>query len=227
MEDTEGFDLQDAHITHFHEQGFLRLGRLTTDRELAWLQTAYDEIVKRKMGYSPDELHQKSASRDDNPLVTILYPEKIIPELQNTIFYRNVRKVFSRLLDVDEMYFLTGWRLFLKPAHVGETPWHQDAAYRPPPHHGAGVWMPLDPVTHKNGCLQYIRGSQRGGLRPHYRQDDNLVATDVDLAHSTVCSLKPGEAVTHHCYTLHYAGPNTTDCARRAIGIVCQVTERR
>lgn len=227
MEDSADITLEDNQVASFHEHGFLRLGRLTTDRELAWLQTAYDEIVKGKMGYLPDDLCQKSTSYDDSPLVTILSPEQVIPELQGTILYRNVRKVFSRLFGVEETFFLTGWRLFLKPAHRGETPWHQDAAYRPPPHHGAGVWMPLDPVTHKNGCLQYIRGSQRGGLRPHYRQDDNLVAADVDLAHSTVCSLKPGEAVAHHCYTLHYAGPNTTDCARRAIGIVCQVMERR
>ena len=216
-------DLSDKHVHCFQEQGFLHLGRITTDWELAWLQDVCDKIVKQKMGYIPHELGQRSVGSEHESLVTILSPERVVPELKSTLFYHNVRKVFARLLNVAETRLLTGWRIFLKPAHAGETLWHQDAAYRPPPHHGAGVWMPLDSATCENGCLQYISGSQLGELRPHYLQDDNLVAPDVDPSQATACPLSPGEATVHHCYTLHYAGPNKTDRPRRALAIVCQV----
>lgn len=215
--------LTDEHVHSFWEQGFLPLGRITTDQELTWLRTVSDKIIKRKLGYTSDKLSQRPMGADPEALVTIVSPERVVPELKSTVFYRNVRKIFPRLLGVAETHLLMGWRIFLKLAHAGETPWHQDAAYRPPPHYGAGVWMPLDSVTRENGCLQYISGSQRGSLRPHSRHDDNLVASDVDPSQATMCPLAHGEAVIHDCYTLHYAGPNTTDRPRRALAIVCQV----
>jgi hypothetical protein len=219
--------LRAERVRCFQEQGFLRLGCFTTDQEFVWLQTVCDEIIKQRLGYTPDELSQMIVGIDPEPLVTILSPEKVVPELTRTIFYRNARKVFARLLDVAETRLLTGWRIFLKPAHAGETPWHQDAAYRPPPHHGAGVWMPLDSATCENGCLQYISRSHLGDLRSHHLRDDNLVAVGVEPSQATVCPLSPGEATVHHCYTLHYAGPNKTDRPRRALAIVCQVVRDR
>jgi len=216
-------DLSDKHVHCFQEQGFLHLGRITTDRELAWLQDVCDKIVKRKMEYTPLELGQRSIRSEHESLVTILSPERVVPKLNSTLFYRNARKVFVRLLDVAETRLLTGWRIFLKLARAGETPWHQDAAYRPPPHHGAGIWMPLDSATSESGCLQYISQSHLGDLHPHYLRDDNLVAVGVDPSQATVCPLSPGEALIHHCHILHYAGPNKTDRPRRALAIVCQV----
>jgi len=220
-------DLKDEHVRCFEEQGFLCLGRFTTDQELAWLRTVCDEIVKQRLGSTLDELSQRIAGVDPEPLVTILSPEGVVPELTSTIFYHNARKVFARLLNVEETCLRTGWRIFLKLASAGETPWHQDSAYHPPPYHGAGVWMPLDPATCESGCLQYISGSQLGDLRPHYLQDDNLVASGVDPSQATVCPLSPGEASVHHCRTLHYAGPNKNDRLRRALAVVCQVRENR
>lgn len=227
MEESADVALKDDQVVCFQEQGFLQLGHFTTDRELVWLQTICDKIVEEKMEYTRDERSQTNSHFDSDPLLTILSPEKVIPELHSTLFYRNARKAFTRLLGVEETRFLTGWRIFLKPAHADETPWHQDAAYRPPPHDGAGVWMPLDPVTRENGCLQYISGSHVGDLHSHSLQDDNLVASNVDSTQAIVCALSPGEAVAHHCRTLHYAGPNKTDRTRRALAIVCQVRERR
>jgi hypothetical protein len=218
-------DLTDEQVRCFQERGFLCLGRITTDQELAWLRTVCDEVVKQRLGYTLDEPSQMIVRVDPEPLVTILSPEKVIPELKSTIFYRNAREVLARLLDVEETRLLTGWRIFLKLARAGETPWHQDSAYHPPPHHGAGIWMPLESATCESGCLQYISGSQLGDLLPHYLQDDNLVAPDVDSSQTTVCPLSPGEALIHHCRTLHYAGPNRTDRARRALAVVCQVMQ--
>jgi ectoine hydroxylase-related dioxygenase (phytanoyl-CoA dioxygenase family) len=225
MEDTECIELRDEHIRHFQEPGFLRLGRLTTDREIVWLRNVYDEIVKQKTGYTPDERGHITVEPYQESLMTILSPERIVPELKDTIFCRNVHMVFARLFAVEETLLLTGWRMYCKRAHSKETPWHQDAAYRPPPHRSASVWLPLDPATLESGCMYYISRSHHEGVRPHHFHDDLLVVDDIDPTQGIACLLSAGEAVVHHCCTLHSAGPNKTDQSRRALAVVCQVMQ--
>lgn len=225
MEDTWSVDPKDEDVHRFQEQGFLCVGRLTTEQELAWLKMAYDEIVKQKIGYTPHELGQRCVKPEYESLVTVLSPETVVPALNTTLFRHNTRKFLARMLGVEETCLLSGWRLFFKPAYSHETPWHQDAAYRFPPYRSASVWMPLDPATVESSCLYYLAGSHRGGIRSHHFHDDHLVADDVDATQAIICPLSVGEAVIHHCCTLHYAGPNTLNRPRRAIALVCQVTE--
>lgn len=216
-------DLTTAHVRCFQEQGFLPLGRITTDQELAWLRETYDAILKQKRGYTPDELSTMLGGRTPPALIPLLSPEAVVPALKTTRFLHNARRAITRLLNVEDSRLLNGWRIFCKPAHGGETPWHQDAAYRPPPHHGASVWLPLDAATHESSCLSYISGSHLGGVRPHHPHDDHLVADSVDSSQAIACPAAAGEAIAHHCCTLHYAGPNTTAQPRRALVIVFQV----
>lgn len=227
MENARDVALKDEDVRRFWRQGVLSLGRITTEQELTWLRSACDEVVKRKIGCTPQELGQKRVRPEHEALVTILSPESIMPELNETIFYRNAKTILARLFGVKETCLLTGGRIFFKRAHSHETPWHQDAAYRPPPYHSASVWMPLEPVTLENGCLHYIERSHRAGLYAHHLHDDHLVADDVDPSLATAYPLPDGEGITHHCCTLHYAGPNKTDHPRRALVIVCQLINHR
>jgi len=217
--------LTDAHVGLFHEQGFLSLGRITTDAEVAWLREAYQAIVKRRTGFLPWAVNDARAQQAHKALVTLTMPEHTLPELKDTLYARNARKVVARLFDIAETDVIVGWRLFTKPAHGGETTWHQDVAYRPhQQHQGATVWMPLDPVTVENGCLLFIAGSHRGAVHPHTVHQGQLRAEHIDPASAVACPLAPGEATVHHCGTLHAAGPNHTDAPRRAFSIVFQVT---
>lgn len=227
MANTTPVDLTDEQVRCFQAQGFLSLGRLTTDDELAWLRNMYDAVVKEKTGCSPRELANVLGRHGLLSLVTIVSPERIAPALENTLFLRNARAIIARLFAVEATRLLSGWRMFCKPPRGGETPWHQDAAYRPPPHSGASVWMPLDPATNESSCLSYIKGSQRGEVRPHHFFHDHLTTDGVDLSQAVTCPLAAGEALAHHCRTLHYAGPNKTERPRRALVVVCQVTADR
>lgn len=222
MQDTT-IGLRDDHVRCFQEQGFLPLGQVTTEQELAWLQEIYDEICKRRRGYTPQELTSYLTGQPPPSLLAVLSPEATVPALKDTVFLRNARKAVSRLLGVEDAALLSGWRIFCKPAHGGETPWHQDAAYRPPPHHGASVWMSLDPATPESSCLSYIGRSHLGDVRPHHPHEDHLVADHVDSSEAIACPVSAGEAIVHHCLTLHRAGPNKTDMPRRALVVVCQV----
>jgi hypothetical protein len=232
MKEAARIELTDEQVHGFAAQGFLSIGRLTTEEELAWLRDVHDAILKRKLGYTPDELAtlriiDKCAI---TALATVFSPERIEPTLTSTLFFSRVRQVVSRLLNVEETQLSSEWRLVCKLAHGGETPWHQDALYRqsathgPLPHVGATVWMPLDPATSESGCLQYISGSHFAGVRPHYFRDGHVMTDDVDPSQAVERPVAAGEALVHHCRTLHYAGPNRTERPRRAVQVLCRIT---
>lgn len=216
-------NIKDEEVRCFQSQGFLRLGNITSVQELAWLTETYDAIVKAKIGSSPALATTIFGQTTLPPLITVVSPEGIVPALKTSQLLRNARRAVTRLLEVEEGDLRSGWRLFCKPAQGEETPWHQDAAYRPPPHHGASVWMSLDPATTESSCLSYVGGSHVEGVRPHHFHDDHLVADCIDSSQAVLCPVEAGEALVHHCCTLHCAGPNITNMPRRAIVVVFQV----
>jgi phytanoyl-CoA hydroxylase len=108
------------------------------------------------------------------------------------------------------------------------TPPHQDNYYfnlRPP--NVLTIWMALDPVDDENGCLRYVVGSHRRGIRRHDRSDivgfsQGIVDYGPDDEAREVCiHLQPGDVVVHHGETIHRADPNRSATRhRRAFALV-------
>jgi phytanoyl-CoA hydroxylase len=108
------------------------------------------------------------------------------------------------------------------------TPPHQDNYYfnlKPP--NVLTIWMALDPVDDGNGCLRYVRGSHRHGVRSHGRS--NVLGfsqgiTDYgpdDEAREVPIHLQPGDVVVHHGNTIHRADANRSATRhRRAFAMV-------
>lgn len=235
MEDTGPEQLSNEQVHSFATQGFLSLGRFTTEEELAWLRDVHDTIMKQKLGYTPAELAtMRIIDRAAViALAMVFSPETIVPALKGTLFFSHTLRAIAHLLNVEQSCLSSEWRLVCKLAHGGETPWHQDALYRqsathgPLPHLGATVWMPLDPATAESGCLQYVSGSHFAEVRPHYFRDGHVMTDDVDSSQAVACPVAAGEALVHHCRTLHYAGPNRTERPRRAVQVLCRVLSRQ
>ena len=114
------------------------------------------------------------------------------------------------------------------PGTDSPTPAHQDNYYFClKPAHVLTVWLALDSVDESNGCLRYVAGSHRLGLRPHARS--NILGfsqgiTDygpADEACEVIVRLLPGDAVAHHGETIHRADPNGSPTRhRRAFAMV-------
>ncbi|HJT79390.1 MAG TPA: phytanoyl-CoA dioxygenase family protein [Gemmataceae bacterium] len=114
------------------------------------------------------------------------------------------------------------------PGTASPTPPHQDNYYfnlEPP--NVVTVWMALDPVDEGNGCLRYVAGSHRRGLRPHGRSEIlgfSQGITDYgpdDAAREVSICLRPGDVVAHHGETIHRAEPNrSAERNRRAFAMV-------
>jgi hypothetical protein len=222
-----GIQLEGAQCAAFWERGFLQIPRLTTARELADLAAVFDRLFASEAVRRGDQWVELAPSADGAnpaPLSQVLWPEKIAPELQDTLFYRNARQAAARLLGVPPALVYAGGSMILKPPLAGpETAWHQDEAFWSSHwwHHGLSVWLPLEDATVESGCLQFIPGSHARPRCPHHRlghdpKQHSLVAEGFDSTAAVPCPVPAGGASIHHCRTLHYAGPNRTGRPRRA-----------
>jgi phytanoyl-CoA hydroxylase len=121
------------------------------------------------------------------------------------------------------------------PGTESPTPPHQDNYYfclKPP--QVLTIWLALDVVDDENGCLRYVAGSHRHGIRPHARSHVlgfSQGITDygpADRAGEVRVQLDPGDAVAHHGETIHRADPNrSTTRQRRAFAMVIRGTSGR
>lgn len=109
-----------------------------------------------------------------------------------------------------------GPQWFDKPPGTNHsTPPHQDNYYfclRPP--NAATLWLALDAVDEENGCLRYIPGSHRKGIRNHNSTkvlgfSQGIVDFgDDELDTEVSVTLAPGDLVAHHGDVIHRADPN-------------------
>lgn len=108
------------------------------------------------------------------------------------------------------------------------TPPHQDGYYfMLEPNEAVTMWLALDRVDDENGCVRYIPGSHRTGMRTHARTDVvgfSQGITDYgpdDRRRERSVHAQPGDLIVHHSLTIHAAGANqTSDRPRRALGMV-------
>ena len=123
------------------------------------------------------------------------------------------------------------------PGTEHATPAHQDnASMNLDPANAVAMWLALDPVDSKNGCLRYIRGSQAEGLQRHVsrpvlgfsrrieRLDETMLECEVAVA------MEPGDLVMHGPLTIHRADANRSPRPRRALlqlfaGASCRIDE--
>ena len=122
-----------------------------------------------------------------------------------------------------------GLEYFAKPPLIGTpTPPHQDGYYfMLEPNEALTMWLALDEMAEQNGCIRYVRGSHRKGMRPHARSNTlgfSQGITDYgaeDAAAEAPMMSHPGDLHIHHSMTIHRADGNPTEHARRAMALVC------
>jgi ectoine hydroxylase-related dioxygenase (phytanoyl-CoA dioxygenase family) len=219
--------LSQAQIDFFHREGYLALHAITDAAEVTQLQGIYDRLFATKAGRAAgDHLDLVTTDEDDQVpvLPQILNPANYAPELVATRFRANALAIAKQLLGADAV--AGGDHAILKPPHTAAaTPWHQDEAYwdADKEYASLSIWIPLQPATLENGCMQFIPGTHRQEVLPHHPigNDVRVIGLEVDdvdtvVAEAVACPLPAGGATIHHSRTLHYTGPNATDQPRRA-----------
>ena len=216
------------HQTEFVERGFTVISQLFTRSEV--------DVLRRELQrYINDVV-------PGLPRMDVLYDTlgdartiKMLPRMEHHDNY------FADLLRRGRLFAIADATLpgdavpqdaafFNKPAAIGSpTPPHQDGFYfHLAPCHAVTVWVAIDDVDERNGCLRYLPGSHRDGLRHHERtstigfsQGITDYGNHSEADHEVAVSMQPGDAVVHDALTIHRADPNQDpDRSRPALGFV-------
>ena len=116
---------------------------------------------------------------------------------------------------------------FLKPARTGAaTPWHQDnGLWRDGETEPFNFWIPLEPATRENGCMQFIPSSHKTEIVEHVLYPDSIhgelpreAVQEMIQKHGVHhIELDTGDVVIWHSSMWHYSPPNKSEKSRIAV----------
>jgi hypothetical protein len=217
--------LSQEQIDFYHREGYLSLPAITTAEEIEWLVEIYDRLFASRAGREDGNQFDLGGSDEEGKpaaLPQILGPTRYAPELKTAQFRVVAESIAGQLLGAGVEH--RGEHAIFKPPFTGApTPWHQDEAYwgEEWEYNSMSIWMPLQPATLENGCMQFIPGSHRMDVQPHHSighdpRVHGLEVDQIDASSAVACPLNAGGCTIHHNRTFHYAGPNRSPIPRRA-----------
>jgi phytanoyl-CoA hydroxylase len=231
--------ISDAQWAEFDDKGYLALGKLLGDDDLAALQARIDAIMlgSAPVDYSKIYMQLDSETGEYESLVggglgwkgaTLNYRK--IQNLEHDDLFREYmeRPIFR---EISEHFYgegspITCFRaMFMnKPANRGTLlPWHQDAWVYLDRQPLVTTWTALDPATIANGCVEVVPGTHKLGRvnsehHSGFLSPDNI-AKHCDGAKTEFIELAPGEAALMHNWLMHRSDKNSTAISRRAFSV--------
>jgi ectoine hydroxylase-related dioxygenase (phytanoyl-CoA dioxygenase family) len=198
-------------VTRYREHGWLSLGRVIDDAELAALR-AEEERFRLRFAYGGPanqtlfvnvQLCQRSA-----PLRRFCTAGAHLPA---------VVQLLGPNVCFTHQQFVT--KLPDRGEQRSDIPFHQDDGYGPlDPPLDLTLWVALTDTDERNGCLWIVPGSHRAGLLPHEKAGVNPVLREAAVAEGAVAvPMRAGEGVAFTGLTLHGSGPNHSDTARPSL----------
>lgn len=237
--------LTDEQWAEFHVQGYLRLGRVLADEQLAALQQRIDDIMLGKADVDYDRMLMQLDSETGNyedagemskgfkgptlryrKIEQLEFDPLFLSYLQHPLFLELAHRTYGRHVPVAVFRAM----FMNKPAGFGtKLPWHQDRWPQFDRDPLLTVWTALDPATRANGCVQVIpRSHQLGILNTEHHsgyltpQQAKDYCRDEDVMY---VELEPGECMLLHNWLLHSSDKNHSDQSRRAFS-VCYMDAR-
>jgi len=231
--------ITDAQWSSFEQNGYLNLGKVLSDEDLAALQTRIDDIMLGRADVDYDRFLMQLDSETGEYADA---PEQTRGFKKSTLAYRKIQNlehdpVFSAYVnrpefqDVcaraygDETPIACFRAMFMnKPVMQGtKLPWHQDAWTDLDRQPKITLWTALDPATKANGCVEAIPGSHLlGRVNPGHgsgflskEQADELCTPDKVV----YLELEPGEVVLLHNWLIHSSDVNRTETSRRGFSV--------
>jgi phytanoyl-CoA hydroxylase len=223
----------------YERDGYLRLGKLLSDSDLAALQQRINDIMLGTAPVDYEKMLMQLDSADgkyENAGVqsrghkgaTLNYRK--IQELEFDPLFRTFterpifRHICARVYGDDTPISCFRAMFMNKPAHHGTLlPWHQDRWTHLDRDPLITLWTALDPATVANGCVQIVPGSHKYGLiNPEHPSGFITEAQAAEFAPEdkiVYLELEAGEVALLHNWLLHRSDTNSTDIPRRAYSV--------
>ena len=212
-------------LNDFHRDGYVRLGRVLSDDELETLRENYDlEMDRARETNAYRNLSIDDGAASDAKQAAPRRMLQIMQMCERNIHFRRLlynKAILEYVTDLigPNIQLFHDQALFKPAKDGGAVFWHQDNAYwKCRPANLVSCWTTLDDVDVNNGAMQVIPGSH---LSPvvHEQSDQTNALLDlqgVNESKAVAIDLPAGGCMFHHCQTLHYTAPNSTERQRRA-----------
>lgn len=212
----------------FLNDGYIFFPNFLGDAEIQELRLTLDRFIREKVQQMPAEQVYYEDRVDKNSLKQLQQLFLYEPLFSRLMFGSKFERLASILLDDQVMG--KNMQYFNKPPKIGKaTPPHQDGYYfMLKPNEALTMWLALEEVGPENGCVRYVRGSHKKGLRPHGRTDtlgfsQGIVdfGREEDYAQSVFHPARAGDLLVHHSLTIHWAEANSSEeLSRKALGFI-------
>lgn len=222
------FPLTNEILQSFEQDGFAFVPSFFDANKLAETTTALDRYIAEVVPTLDDAdafYLDKSNPSTLKQMQRISENDKYFERYQTD---EDVLSVASRMLGEDVRVKGVEW--FCKPPRSDHpTPPHQDNFYFCLyPASVLTMWIALDVVAPSNGCLHYVPGSHKLGIRDHgstsilgFSQGIRDYG-EAERAIEQPIHLQPGDCVIHHGNTIHRADANPSDRTRRGFALVIE-----
>jgi phytanoyl-CoA hydroxylase len=226
-------NLSEQQLKQYEEDGFLLVPRLFQAEKLSgiveWLTDLAanrDEYKKRYPKFQV--VKEADAGISEHPLEAVRKLGKLqfIPEAMDFFGTESAPAAIASQIVGDAELRIPYCFSFAKPAfHGSEVLWHQDQMLWP-------IWTPtvttcwvaIDECTTTNGCLQFVRGSQRDGIIGHIKDEggtEHYIPKDRVPDERVVDMLmQPGDAVFFNAMAWHHSDPNRSAKRRLSFSAV-------
>jgi ectoine hydroxylase-related dioxygenase (phytanoyl-CoA dioxygenase family) len=217
------FDLTEPHpltaeqIDRFRTDGFIKLKSVFAAEELALYGNAVTRLVTELNPRRGIPMHERGTYAKAFIQVGNLWTKS--DTVKSFSFSQRLARIATELLGTAGVRMWHDQALYKEP-DGGFTPWHVDQQYWPmATDKCVTAWIPMQATPIQMGPLCFARGSHRMDIaRDMAISDDSekMIQSAVEQARLDQ-AYEPfdlGEVSFHYGWTLHRAGPNTTDRPR-------------
>lgn len=227
MTATQQNTITQEEVDFYQKNGFLQVNNLYLEEEIDELSALTDE-----MNAEIEKLLPPMEERDfyQQVFLQIVNVWKRDARFEKFTLSKRIAEIASQLMGKEKVRLWHDHLMTKLPGKDGRpTDWHQDYPYWPMNEPGAlSVWIPMQDVGWENGCMHFVPGSHLWNMREIIRLDEAKAANIFDRLPKTspldvqrvYCPLKKGSVTFHDGRTIHFAGKNTTDEARKVLSVI-------
>ncbi|WP_186445597.1 phytanoyl-CoA dioxygenase family protein [Paenibacillus cremeus] len=216
--------VSEEKICFYRENGFVKFDSMLSQKELAELREALDEVMsvdsERSFSRVKDSAYYKMLNQKVNTW-------RDSAAMGKFVLHPRLAQIALELSGASGIRLFHDHALWKMPGDSKPTPWHQDAPYWPMKETGPlSIWITLDDVDEQNGCMMFVPKSHNVGklkgisLTEPESLFDYLSDDGNEPSKAVVVPMKAGSCTFHHGLTFHYAFANQTDKPRRVLAII-------
>ena len=218
----------DNLLEHYERDGFVAMPGFRRGTDLSNLLEQVDRFITEVVPSMPAK-HVFYEDREDlTTLKQLQHMADYDPWFEEQFTSGPFREIAEHLLRGPVVP--KNMQYFNKPPGIGKpTPPHQDGYYfMLEPCEALTMWLALEEVDAENGCVRYVRGSHKLGMREHSRtttlgfsQGIGDFPRPADLEAELPIPARAGDLLAHDALTIHRAdGNGSTTRTRRALGFI-------